>query len=503
MEGAAKEKSKYEEIKKRVDAGEMVYPYDFKETTSIGSILSFVEKNHITKDNCAENSLFGEMKVCTGGRVVQIATFKGLSFVQIESYGQRLQVIYTSAEGLSRGDVVGVEGRLGYSKTGQLSVMGESIRVLAPCLHTYPTQYYKLKDTESIYRQRYLDLVLNKESLKTFMVRSKVVAYIRRFLDMRGFLEVETPMMQTIPGGAAAKPFKTLLNEMNMELSMRISPELFLKTLLVGGIPRVYELGKQFRNEGIDATHNPEFTTCEFYMAYADYNDVLALTEEMISSLVMELFGTRVLEYTTESRQDKKKKQVRLDFTTPFKRMDILEELSKELKVEISPAVLETEEGRVLLDGLCREKKIKCSAPRTTARLLDKLVGVYLESKCHNPTFLMNHPKIMSPLAKEHRARKFVTERFELFMLEKEVCNAYTELNDPFDQRERFEQQARDKSAGDEEAQMVDENFCTALEYGMPPAGGWGIGIDRLVMMLTGVGNIRDVLFFPTMKPTQ
>lgn len=496
-----KDKTKYETLKERNQAGENLYPYDFKETISIGSILSFVDKNQITPENYASNHLFTDMKVSTGGRVVQIASFKGLSFVQIESYGQRIQVLSKAAEDLSRGDIVGVTGRLGYSRTGQLSIIEERLRVLAPCLHVYPTQYYKLKDTESIYRQRYLDLVLNKESLKVFITRSKVISFIRKFLDMRGFLEVETPMMQTIPGGAAAKPFKTLLNEMQLELSMRVSPELFLKTLLVGGIPRVYELGKEFRNEGIDATHNPEFTSCEFYMAYADYNDVLVLTEELLSSLVMELFGTRVLEYTVENRDTKKKTAVKIDFTTPFRRVDILEELSREVGVEIAAEALETDEGRELLDRLCRERNIRCRAPRTTTRLLDKLVGEYLETKCHHPTFLMNHPKIMSPLAKEHRERKFVTERFELFILQKEVCNAYTELNNPFDQRERFEQQARDKSAGDEEAHEIDEPFCTALEYGMPPAGGWGIGIDRLVMMLTGATNIRDVLFFPTMKP--
>lgn len=217
--------------------------------------------------------------------------------------------------------------------------------------------------------------------------------------------------------------------------------------------------------------------------------------------MVWELFNTRVLKYKVQRRDTQEEEEVEIDFSTPFKRMDILEELSKEVGAEITGPLLEKEEGRELLDKLCRDKNIECRAPRSASRLLDKLAGEYLESKCHNPTFLMNHPKIMSPLAKEHREKEGVTERFELFMLGKEVCNAYTELNDPFDQRRRFEQQVVDKNAGDEEAQEIDEDFCTALEYGMPPAAGWGLGIDRLVMMLTGAQNIRDVLFFPTMRP--
>jgi len=278
---------------------------------------------------------------------------------------------------------------------------------------------------------------------------------------------------------------------------MRISPELHLKTLLVGGIPRVYEIGRQFRNEGIDATHNPEFTTCEFYMAYADYNDLIVLTEEFVSSLVERLFGVHVVTYKKESTEE----EVTMDFSTPFKKMDILEELSREVGVEIDGESLEKEEGRRLLDGLAAKHRVECRAPRTATRLLDKLVGHFLESQAVNPTFLINHPKIMSPLAKEHREKKGVTERFELFVNCREVCNAYTELNDPFDQRMRFEQQERDRRAGDDEAQRIDEDFCVALEYGMPPAAGWGLGLDRLVMLLTNAENIRDVLFFPTLKP--
>ncbi|EHY64666.1 lysyl-tRNA synthetase [Nematocida ausubeli] len=499
------EVSRYKYLESRAMSGELLYPYDFKESMSIKAIIEVVEQEKLTAETI-DASQYSTKKITTAGRVLAIRSIGKISFIRIESAGQSIQIICKAkCKDIFRGDVIGVEGTIGYSMKGELSVISSNIRVLSPCLHIYPTVHYGLKETELRYRQRYLDLVLNKNSLDRFVVRNKIISFIRRYLDSKDFMEVETPMMHLIPGGAAAKPFTTKLNEMNMDLSLRISPELHLKTLLIGGIPRVYEIGRQFRNEGIDATHNPEFTTCEFYMSYADYNDVLEITEEMLSNMVMEIFGTKIIEYTVHGNANageaEEEKTVRIDFNTPFKRVDILSELSKKVGAEITGDLLETEEGRVLLDELCRKNNIRCNNPRTTSRLLDKLVGEYLESECNNPTFLMNHPKIMSPLAKEHRTRKNVTERFELFILGKEVCNAYTELNDPFDQRRRFEQQAKDKTAGDDEAQEIDEDFCTAMEYGLPPAGGWGIGIDRLVMMLTGAQNIRDVLFFPTMRP--
>lgn len=499
-------------IQSRIAAGETVYPYTFKETMSIEDIHKFVQSKDISKDNYKEKEEYlKEIKISTGGRVLAIRQVGRICFIKIESKGESMQIIYREkVKQIYRGDIIGVYGLIGYSAKGELSIIADSVTVLSPCLHTYPTEHYGIKDTEKKYRQRYLDLVLNKESLNRFILRSKVIAYIRRFLDSRGFLEVETPMMHVIPGGAAAKPFKTVLNEMQMDLCMRISPELHLKTLLVGGIPRVYELGRQFRNEGIDATHNPEFTSCEFYMAYADYNDVLSLTEEMVSGMVKEIFGSYIVEYTlneqnqqNQQNQQNEQKKTTIDFTPPFKRIDIMERLSCILGVKLDGEMVETEEGRQLLDSICVERKIQCKAPRTATRLLDKLIGEFLESQCMNPTFLINHPRIMSPLAKSHREIEGLTERFELFVLGREICNAYTELNDPFDQRERFEAQAKDKSAGDEEAQEIDEDFCTALEYGMPPAGGWGIGIDRFIMLLTGAHNIRDVLFFPTMRPVE
>jgi lysyl-tRNA synthetase class 2 len=284
-----------------------------------------------------------------------------------------------------------------------------------------------------------------------------------------------------------------------MDLFLRIAPELYLKMLTVGGLDRVYEIGRQFRNEGIDLTHNPEFTTCEFYMAYADYNDLIDITEKMVSGMVKSIHGTYKIKYHPEGPDGK---EWEVDFTPPFKRVSMIKTLEEVLKVKFPSAEnLGSDETNKFLSDLCIKNNVECPPPRTTARLLDKLVGEFIEENCINPTFICDHPQIMSPLAKYHRSMPGLTERFELFVMKKEICNAYTELNDPMVQRERFEEQAKDKAAGDDEAQLVDENFCTALEYGLPPTGGWGLGIDRLTMFLTDNNNIKEVLLFPAMKP--
>jgi lysyl-tRNA synthetase class 2 len=306
-------------------------------------------------------------------------------------------------------------------------------------------------------------------------------------------------MMNLIPGGAVARPFETYHNDLGQKMFMRIAPELYLKMLVVGGLDRVFEIGRQFRNEGIDMTHNPEFTSCEFYMAYADYNDLMTFTEDLIAGMVLQINGSYKLEYHNQGMDHP---AVTIDFTPPWRRISMIPALEEAAKVKL-PVDLLSDEAVSIMQKLLGKHNVACPPPQTAARMLDKLVGHFLEVDCMSPTFICDHPQMMSPLAKWHRSRPGMTERFELFINRMEFCNAFTELNDPVKQRELFEQQAQAKAQGDDEACICDEDFCQALEHGLPPTAGWGMGIDRMTMLLTDTNTIKEVLLFPAMRPLE
>ncbi len=397
-----------------------------------------------------------------------------------------------------RGDIIGIVGFPLRTRRGELSVAATRLHLLAPCLHNLPAPG-TLTDTETRYRKRYLDMLVNgRNVMETFERRSKIIAFIRRFFEGRSFTEVETPTLTLLAGGANAKPFVTHHNDLKMDMFMRVAPELFLKMLVVGGMERVYEIGKNFRNEGIDLTHNPEFTAVEAYMAYADYKDLMSMTEDLLSSLALHVCGSFLVPYTTADGASKM-----IDFTPPFQRVPLLATLEKRLGVSL-PSSLFTKggHGAVVLEDILQKHSVECAAPRTIARMLDKLVGTFIEPELTNPAFITDHPQIMCPLAKWHRDDPNLTERFELFVGGLELCNAYTELNDPAVQRGLFAVHQDDRAAGDDEAMPNDEAFCVALEHGLPPTAGWGMGVDRLVMFLTNKSSIKDVILFPAMKPT-
>ena len=437
-------------------------------------------------------------RVSLGGRVVALRIMGKALFGHIQDLTGKIQMYLKKDvageeqfnffnEFIDLGDIVGVEGELFRTQTGELTVEVHSFELLAKCLHPLPEKWHGLKDVEVRYRQRYLDLIANPDARKTFLLRSRLISELRRFFDERGFVEVETPILQPIASGANAKPFVTYHNYLEMNLYLRIAPELYLKRLIVGGFPRVYELGRNFRNEGVDRTHNPEFTMVEFYTAYWDYNDLMKFTEELFVHLLEKTLGTLKLSY--EGRE--------LDFTPPFRRVRYFD-LLKEKTGKDKEFFLRDVEG---VRELAKELEITHYEKLTHAKLIDKIFEKTAEEDLIQPTFVIDFPKLLSPLAKTHRDDPDLVERFELIVATYEVANAYTELNDPVDQRERFVEQIREKEMGDEEAMDMDEDFVRALEYGMPPTAGEGIGIDRLVMLLTNTDTIRDVILFPHMRP--
>ncbi len=416
---------------------------------------------------------------------IQDATGQVQIYARLNDVGEETYDLFGK---LDIGDIIGVEGSVFKTRMGEVTVAAARLRLLSKSLRPLPEKWHGLRDVELRYRQRYVDLIVNPAVMEVFETRSKIVRAFRNFLDGRGFLEVETPMMQVIPGGAAARPFITHHNALDINLYMRIAPELYLKRLLVGGFEKVYEINRNFRNEGISTKHNPEFTMLELYEAYADYNDMMNITEELISSVAADVLGTTIIDY----------QGTEINLAPKWDRIPMLEAVKQHSGLDFS-LIKTAGEARAAVKQARLGTELE--AADTRGSLLNKIFEELVEPKLIQPTFITDYPVEISPLAKRKAEDPELTDRFELFIYGREMANAFSELNDPIDQRGRFISQAEKRRAGDEEAHMMDEDYINALEYGMPPAGGLGIGIDRLVMLLTNSYSIRDVILFPLMKP--
>ncbi|MBI2524933.1 MAG: lysine--tRNA ligase [Candidatus Rokubacteria bacterium] len=445
--------------------------------------------------DAAEDELKSAGAVSLAGRVMALRHHGKTCFAHLRDQSGAIQ-LYARADGLGDrytlftdldiGDFAGVTGELFRTRTGELTVAVKEFEFLSKSLRPLPEKWHGLKDVETRYRQRYVDLVVNPRVREAFVVKSRLIQAFRAFLDARGFLEVETPMMQSIPGGAAARPFQTHHNALDMPLFLRIAPELYLKRLVVGGLERVYEINRNFRNEGISTQHNPEFTMLEFYQAYADYNDLMELTEEMFRELAQSLLGRTDIRYQGES----------VSLMPPWRRLPFFQALSEGLGTPVGP---ETEAPA--LQAAAAAAGVPVGKPDDAGALWKDVFDTLVEPRLVEPTFVTDFPIELSPLSRRKRDNPRLVDRFELFICRREIANAYSELNDPIDQRRRFEEQARERERGDEEAHWLDEDFLRALEYGMPPTAGEGIGIDRLAMLLTDSPSIRDVIFFPQLRP--
>jgi len=461
----------------------------FERTHLSNAIYS--EYDALTKEDLEEASY----EVTVAGRVMTNRGKGKAGFAHIQDFGGQIQIYvrqdaigeeaYSLYKTIDLGDIIGVSGTVFKTKVGELSIKVKEFTFLTKALRPLPEKYHGLQDVEQRYRQRYLDLITTEGSQEKFVLRSKIIQSMRRYLDDQGFLEVETPMLHTIPGGAAARPFITHHNTLDMELYMRIAIELHLKRLIVGGLEKVYEIGRVFRNEGISTRHNPEFTMIELYEAYADYNDIMALTENLVAHIAQEVLGTTDVTYGDDV----------ISLAPGWKRLHMADAVKEYTGVNFWNEMSKEE-----AQALAKEHGVEVTAAMEVGHVLNEFFEQKVEEELVQPTFIFGHPVEISPLAKKNPEDARFTDRFELFIVRREHANAFTELNDPIDQRERFEAQLVEKEQGNDEAHEMDEDFIEALEYGLPPTGGLGIGIDRLVMLLTNAPSIRDILLFPQMR---
>ncbi|HEY5643510.1 MAG TPA: lysine--tRNA ligase [Woeseiaceae bacterium] len=467
------------------------YPNDFRRNAIAGEL-------HQTFDSHDDEKLREEaVEVCVSGRMMAKRVMGKASFVKLQDRSGQIQVrverdrlpegVYAAFKKWDVGDIVGARGKLFRTMTGELTILADELRILTKCLRPLPEKWHGLSDQETRYRQRYVDLIINESSREVFRKRSQIVSYMRAFLEAQDFLEVETPMMQTTPGGALARPFRTHHNALDMDLYLRIAPELNLKRLIVGGFDRVFEINRNFRNEGVSTQHNPEFTMLEAYRAYADYEAWMDATEAMLHGMAEAVNGTTIVTYQGEQ----------FDFGKPFARISVEEAVAaRNPDIDMSRI-----RDRDYLAALCRQLDIPVQDNYGAGKLQIEIFEKTAEHQLREPTFVIRYPAEVSPLARRNDADPFVTDRFELFIAGREIANGFSELNDPEDQAERFRAQVENAAAGDDEAMSYDHDYIRALEYGMPPTTGIGIGVDRVVMLLTDSPSIRDVLLFPHMRP--
>ena len=467
------------------------YPYRYRPSHSAADLQARYHE-------AQAGDSFDDVYVTIAGRAMTVRNMGKVTFITLQDSSGSLQAYfqrdalerYQALKKIDLGDWLEVSGTLFVTKTGELTVNASNFRPLVKSLRPLPDKFHGLSDKEQRYRQRHLDLMVNPEVKRAFVLRSQAIAYIRRYLDELGFLEVETPVLQSVPGGADARPFVTHHNALDFDFHLRISLELYLKRLIIGGFDAVYEIGRNFRNEGISYKHNPEYTMLELYWTGRDYLDILELVEQLYSSLIHKLTGSTRLHY----------QGVDLDFSAPWQRVDYIGELQRRTGMACDP-LDETALRAWAAEHHPPQGDNPALAAQPLGQIYNKLYDIYVEPHLQQPTFVMDHPLAISPLAKKHRSRPGLVERFEPLCMGMELGNAFSELNDPLDQRQRFELQQALRDAGDDEAQPLDEDFLTALEYGMPPTGGLGLGIDRLAMLLADVPSIRDVILFPLLRP--